>query len=123
MKNEYNDKKGNGKISIFIKSSISNTATKLTGSINSPRIGNASLYMETSNNNHEPNVYCSFERKDIIHFTNIFSITNDTQIQVIFPDQQVDCGFNFYYEMANGLQITKLIKLVNIVQIKPIGLC
>ena len=66
-----NDRNNKGKIQNFIRSSINTTPSPDTGSINLPPIGNAYMYIETSNNNHGLNVYCSRERTDIIQISNI----------------------------------------------------
>ena len=80
-----NDKNNNGKIQNFIRSSKTNSPTNDSGSTSIPPIGNAFMYIETSSNNNGNNVFCSFERTDIIQITNItfnynrFSIlTNDS---------------------------------------------
>ena len=66
-----NDKNNKGKITIFIKSSISTTPSPDTGSNNLPPIGKSYLYIETGANNYGSNVYCSFERTDIIQISKI----------------------------------------------------
>ena len=51
----------------------------------------------------------------------LLSFTTDTHIQVIISDEKDDCQSNYYSQMANGPQNIKLMKIVKIVQIKPIG--
>ena len=80
-----NDKNNNGKIQNFIKSAKTNFPTEDSGATTLPPIGTAFMYIETSSGNHGNNVFCSFERTDIIQITNItffynrFSLlTNDS---------------------------------------------
>ena len=79
-----NDKNNNGKITNFRKSTKSNSPTGNSGATSLPPIGNAFMYIQASSGNHGNNVFCSFERTDIIQITNTtfyynrFSIlTND----------------------------------------------
>ena len=95
-----NDKNNNGKIQNFIKSTKTNSPTGYSGATSLPPIGNSFMYIETSSNNHGNNVFCSFERTDIIQISNItfyynrFSIlTNDSlksmgrfRIQLLLED-------------------------------------
>ena len=80
-----NDKNNNGKIQNFIKSTKTNSPTGYSGAASLPPIGNNFMYIETSSNNHGNIVFVSFERTDIIQFSNItffynrFSnLTNDS---------------------------------------------
>ena len=80
-----NYKNNNGKISNFKKSTKTNSPTSYSGATSLPPIGTAFMYIETSVGNYGHNVFCSFERTDIIQITNItfqynrFSIlTNDS---------------------------------------------
>ena len=96
-----NDKNINGKISDFIKSTKTNSPSSHSGAISLPPIGSAFLYIETSSNNHGPNVFISWERTDIIQISNItfyhnrFSILTDDilknmgrfRIQLILDDK------------------------------------
>ena len=66
-----NDRKNTGKIQNFIRSSNQLTPSPNTGANTLPPIGIYYLYIETSSNNHGDNVYCSFERTDIIQISNI----------------------------------------------------
>ena len=67
-----NDINNNGKISNFIRSTKTNSPTGDSGATNSPPIGNAFMYIETSSNNHgHERVFVSWERTDIIQITNI----------------------------------------------------
>ena len=96
-----NDKNNNGKIQNIIKSTKTDSPTGDSGATSLPPIGNAFMYIETSSGNHGNNVFCSFERTDIIQITNIafylfnrFSIlTNDSlksmgrfRIQLLLED-------------------------------------
>ena len=66
-----NDKNNSGKISNFIKSTKTGSATADSGATSLPPIGNAFMFVETSSNNNGNNVFCSFGRIDIIQITNI----------------------------------------------------
>ena len=66
-----NEKNYNGKIQNFIKSTKTNSPTGDSGATSLPPIGTAFMYIETSSGNHGNNVFCSFERTDIIQITNI----------------------------------------------------
>ena len=61
-----NDKNNNAKIQNFIKSTKTNSPTGDSGATSLLPVGNAFIYMETSSGNHGYNVFCSFERTDII---------------------------------------------------------
>ena len=65
------DKNINRKITNFIKSTKSNSPTGDSGATSLPLIGSAFMYIETSSGNHGNNVFCSFERTDIIQIFNI----------------------------------------------------
>ena len=65
------DKKDSGKISNFIKTTRSSSSTGDSGATQLPPIGNAFMYIETSWNNNGENVFCSWERTDLIHISNI----------------------------------------------------
>ena len=65
-----NDKNNKGKITNFLKSTKTNSPTGDSGATSPPPIGNAFMYLETSSGNHGSNVFCSFERTDIIQITN-----------------------------------------------------
>ena len=66
-----NQKNKNGKISNFIKSTKTNSATADSGATSLPPIGSAFMYIETSSNNKGNNAFVSIERTDIIQITNI----------------------------------------------------
>ena len=79
-----NNKNNQARITDFIKSTKTNSPTGFSGATSLSPIGNAFMYIETSSNNHGPNVFVSWERTDIIQISNItfyynrFSIlTND----------------------------------------------
>ena len=65
-----NDKNNNGKTQSFNKSAKTNSPTGDSGATSLPPIGSAFMYIETSTGNHGNNVFCSFERTDIIQITN-----------------------------------------------------
>ena len=66
-----NDKNKNSKIQKFIRSTKTSSPTGDSGATSLPPIGNAFMYIETSSHNHGPNVFCSFERTDIIQVSNV----------------------------------------------------
>ena len=66
-----NDKNNDGKLTTFIRSTKTSSPTGNSGATSAPPIGDGFLYIETSSNNHGVNVFCSFERTDIIHITSI----------------------------------------------------
>ena len=66
-----NDENNKGKIQNFIRSTNDLTPSPDTGSNTLSPIGKSYLYIETSSNNHGSNVYCSFERTDIIQISRI----------------------------------------------------
>ena len=66
-----NNKNNNGKITNFIRTTKTKSATGNTGATTLPSIGSAFMYIETSGDNHGNNVFVSFERIDIIQITNI----------------------------------------------------
>ena len=68
---ECNDKNNSGKIQNFIQSSISNSPTGDSGAESIPPIGDSFMYVETSGNNNGEGVFCSWERTDLIHISNI----------------------------------------------------
>ena len=83
-KNICNDRKNNGKIQNFIRSSKTSSPTNYSGATVLPPIGDSFMYIETSTNNYGENVFVSIERTDIIQISyitfyyNRFSIiTND----------------------------------------------
>ena len=84
-----NDKNNNGKIQNFIKSTKTNSPTGDSGATTLPPIGTAFIYKETSSANHGNNVFCSFERIDIIQITNItfcynrFSILTNNNLKAM----------------------------------------
>ena len=66
-----NDKNRNGKISKFIKSTKTSSPTVDSGGTNLLPIGNSLMYIKTSSNNNGDNVFCSFERTDIMQISNV----------------------------------------------------
>ena len=95
-----NNKNNQSRISDFIKSTKTNSPTGFSGATSLSPIGDAFMYIETSSNNHGPNVFVSWEGTDIIQISNItfyynrFSIlTNDNlksmgrfRIQLLLED-------------------------------------
>ena len=85
-----NDRNNNGKIQNFIRSTKTSSPTGNSGATITPPIGESFMYIETSSNNFGPNVFCSWERADIIHISNItfysnrFSIQGDLRAMVDF---------------------------------------
>ena len=65
------DKNNNGKIQNFTRSTQSSSPTGDSGATRLPPIGDEFMCTETSGNNHGDDVFCSFERTDIIQFSNI----------------------------------------------------
>ena len=78
-----NDRSNNGIINNFIRSTKTNSPTGNSGAAVQPPIGDSFMFIETSSNNFGPNVFCSWERIDIIQVSNItfyynrFSIPGD----------------------------------------------
>ena len=66
-----NDKKNNGKVKIFTKSTKTNSPTADNGANTIPPIGNAFMYIGTSSNNHGNDGVVSCERTDTIQITDI----------------------------------------------------
>ena len=67
-----NDKKNDGKIQNFIKSTKTNTPTPDSGATSLPPIGSGFMFIETSSNNSgNDDVFVGWERTDIIQITNI----------------------------------------------------
>ena len=65
-----NDKNGNVKISNIIKSTKTISPTGEIGATSSPTIADSFMYIETSSNKNGDNVFCSFQRTDIIQNSN-----------------------------------------------------
>ena len=96
----FNNKNNQSRISDIIKSTKTNNPTGFSGATSLSPLGDAFMYIETSSNNHGPNVFVSWERTDIIQTSNIafyynrFSIlTNDNlknmgrfRIQLLLDD-------------------------------------
>ena len=82
-----NDKNKAGKIQNFIRSTKTNSPSSNSGATSVPPIGDSFLYIETSSDNHGPNVFVSWERTDIIQITNQtfyhnrFSISTDDNLK------------------------------------------
>ena len=71
MKKKRSDKNINGKTSIFIKPTTTNSPTGDSGASSFPQIAYNFMYIEKSSNNQGENVFVSFEGTDIVQITNI----------------------------------------------------
>ena len=82
-----NNKNNQSRINDFIKSTKTNSPSSQSGAESLPPIGESFMYIETSSNNHDNNVFVSWERTDIIQITNItfyykrYSILTDDNIK------------------------------------------
>ena len=76
-----NDRNNSGKLNNFIRSTKTNSPTANSGSTVKPPIGNAFMYIETSSNNFGENVFCSWERTDLIQISNIIFYYNRFSIE------------------------------------------
>ena len=110
-----NDKNSPGKIQNFIRSIKTNSPSSNSGATSLPPIGDSFMYIETSSNNHGPNVFVSWQRTDIIQITDItfyhsrYSILTDDNLknmgrfrfQLILKDNtwstQYTCAKNTQY--------------------------
>ena len=95
-----NDKNNNGNTHSFPKSTKTNSPTSHTGATSLPPIGDGFMYVETSSNNHDNNVFVNFERMDIIqiisitfYYNRFLILTNDSlkimgrfRIQLLLED-------------------------------------
>ena len=81
-----NDRSNKGKITIYLKSTKTNSPTGDSGATSLPPIGISFMHLETSSNNNGEGVFVSFEWTDIIQTTNItiyynrFSILNNNSL-------------------------------------------
>ena len=76
-----NDRNNNGNIQNIIRSTKTSSPTTNSGAIVRPPIGDSFMYIETSSSNFGPNVFCSWERIDIIQISNITFYYNPFSIQ------------------------------------------
>ena len=76
-----NDRNNNGKIQNFIRSTKTSSPTGYSGATVVPPIGDTFMYIETSGNNFGENVFCIWERIDIIQISNITFYYNRFSIQ------------------------------------------
>ena len=118
-----NDRNNNGKIQNFIRSTKTNSPTANSGSTVIPPIGNSFMYIETSGINSGENVFCSWERIDIIQISNItfsynrFSIQGDLRamgrfrIQILTKDIVWLTKFNIYQNEQFSVEATDWIIL------------
>ena len=72
-----------GKIQNFIRSKKTQSPTSLSGATVIPPIGDSFMFIETSGNNFGPNGFCSWERVDKIHISNITFYYNRFSIEDI----------------------------------------
>ena len=72
-----NDKNNKGKLSIFERSTKTNSPTSHAEATSNPSLGNSFMYIETSQNiSVSNNIFVSFERTDINQKTNIILYYN-----------------------------------------------
>ena len=76
-----NDRNNSGKIQSFLRSTRTNSPINISGATVTPPIGNSFMYIETSSNNFGENVFCSWERIEIIQISNITFYYNRFSIQ------------------------------------------
>ena len=76
-----NDRNNNGNVQNFFKSTKTNSPTGNSGATVIPPIGDSFMYIECSGNNFGSNVFCSWERIDIIQISNITFYYNRFSIQ------------------------------------------
>ena len=117
------DRNNNGNIQNFIRSTKTSSPTSNSGAIILPPIGDAFMYIESSSNIFGPNVFCSWERIDIIQISNItfyyniFSIQGDFramgrfQIQILTKDNVWLTKFNIPKNDQNSNSATDWIIL------------
>ena len=79
MGSKCSDQNGAGKIDYFTKSSTMSTPTGSTGATSLTHIRDAYMYTETNSNNSGTNVYCIFEKKQMLFkIKRLVSILTDT---------------------------------------------
>ena len=78
-----NHKNNDGKTQNFIESTKTNLSTPMTRALSLPSVGDSCMYIETRCNNCGQNVFVSFERTDIMQFSNIAFFTIVFQTQVV----------------------------------------
>ena len=102
------DKKNNGQIQNFFKSTETNSPTGYSGATGLPPIVNNFMYTETSSSNHGNNVFVSWERTDIKQISNttfyhnrVSILTNDSlksmgrlRIQLFLEDKTWSTRYN-----------------------------
>ena len=84
------DKNNNRQIQNFIKSTKTISPTSYSGAESLPPIGDSLMYVETSTNNHDNNVFVSFERTDIIQIINIAFLNN--RFSILTNDSLMSMG-------------------------------
>ena len=118
------NKIGDMKLGKFIKSTKTTTPSPDTGSSILPPIGNSYMFLESSSNNHGENVFCSFERTDIIQISKIsfcynrYSAENDhkamgrLRIQLLLSDNTWSTRYNIpkndYYTNQSEWRLVNL---------------
>ena len=86
-----NERNINGKKQNLIRSTKTNSPTGDSGATSLPPIDDSFMYIETSSNNHGNNVFVSWERTDIIQFSNItfyynrYSILTNSSLKSMVP--------------------------------------
>ena len=76
-----NDRNNSGKIQNFIRSTKTSSPTGNSGATVIPPIGDSFRYLETSGNNFGSNVFCTWERTDVIQISNFIFYYNRFSIQ------------------------------------------
>ena len=71
MKIINNNKNGDMKLGNFLRSTRTSSCTENSGATSLPPIGNSSMFIEPSSNNHGKKTYVTWEGTDIIQITNI----------------------------------------------------
>ena len=66
-----NGRNNDGNVQNVFRSTKTSSSTPISGAVNSPPSGDSFMYIETSSNNFGPNVFCSWERTDIVQISNI----------------------------------------------------
>ena len=79
MANFCNDKNNNGSILCFFRATKTKSPTGHLGATKLPPIGDSLLYIETSSNNYDNDVFVSWEITDIIQSTNVTFFITVTQ--------------------------------------------
>ena len=100
-----NDRNNNGNVQIFFRSTKTSSPTSDSGASVTAPIGDCYMYIETSSNNFGPNVFCSWERVDIIHISNIIFYYNRFPTQ---GDSRAMGSFQIQILTKDNVWLTKL---------------